>query len=61
MLTHDTLRQNILLLLIIINLELKYLKQKTKEKGLNDKYSISNLIQNYDLNTKLAILATKQD
>ena len=61
MLTHDTLRQNILLLLIIINLELKYLKQKTKEKGLNDKSSISNLIQNYDLNTKLAILATKQD
>ena len=61
MLTHDTLRQNILLLRIIINLELKYLKQKTKEKGLNDKSSISNLIQNYDLNTKLAILATKQD
>ena len=39
----------------------KILNVKIKEKGLLDKSNISNLVENSDLNTKLATLATKAE
>ena len=60
-LKYQTLRGNTLLLLIIINLQKKYLMKKEileKDKGLLDKSDISNLVKNSDLNKILATLAT---
>ena len=53
-LKYQKLRQIILLLLIIVNLQVKIREIIIKEKGLVDKSNISNL-----LSTKIAKLATK--
>ena len=37
------------------------LAKKIKEKGLVDKFSVSNLVKNSDFNTKLVTLATKAE
>ena len=56
-LKYQTLKENILLLLILINLRMKYLMQGQNKivKGLD----ISNIVKDFDLNTKLSTLATK--
>ena len=55
------MRQNILLLLIIISPQNKILNAKIKEKELVDKSDISNLVKIFDLNTKIVAIALKAE
>ena len=58
MLKYQTLKENILLLLIILYLRVTYLIQRKRKRIIN-KSNIYNLVKKSGLNTKLAALATK--
>ena len=58
---YQILNLNILLWLIGINLQVKTLNVKIKQKGLVDKSAISGFINNADLNKKVATLAAKAE
>ena len=58
---YQTLNLNILLWLIGINLQVKTLNVKIKQKGLVDKSAISGFINNADLNKKVVTLAAKAE